>query len=157
MAKARKRKVSKTAVLEKGSFATHSVVRARGEFDANDYKYRLRLLREALSGENQQEFAERVGVPFKRWNTYERGYPIPRETAFLLIKQFDGISVEWLWFGMAGNMSPVILKRIAAIEDLHREREASAQDLKRAQAKVREVEARIRKASSSLPEGGGPS
>jgi transcriptional regulator with XRE-family HTH domain len=94
-------------------------------FDVAAYKNRLRLLREIISGENQVEFAERLGVPFKRWSNYERGYPVPRETAFLLIKKFPGMSVEWLWFGMPGNLSDYYKKRIDAAELLDKERLAA--------------------------------
>jgi hypothetical protein len=134
------------ATKKKGNHKVHS-----REFIVRDYKYRLKLLREIISGENQPAFAKRLGIPWKRWNTYERGYPIPRETAFLLLQKFEGISVEWLWFGMTGNMSPGFLKKIEEVEQLHREREASTRSVERAQAKLAQVETRLRKAPVVKP------
>jgi transcriptional regulator with XRE-family HTH domain len=80
-------------------------------FRRPEYIERLRLTREALGYEQQRTFAEALGIPFKRWNSYERGYPIPRETAWLLEKTF-GVSVEWLWWGKEGNMPKSLLKKI---------------------------------------------
>lgn len=108
-------------------------------FKVADYQRRLRILREIVSGENQQEFAERLGIPFKRWNNYERGYPVPRETAFLLIDKFRGISVEWLWFGMTGNLSEAFAEKIRVLEAQDRERIAADKALERAKAKVKDV------------------
>jgi transcriptional regulator with XRE-family HTH domain len=118
------------------------------DFIVEDYKHRLALLREIISGENQADFAARVGIPFKRWNSYERGYPIPRETAFLLLQKFEGVSVEWLWFGMEGNLSKDFLRRIVEVEKLHRQRDEAARVIEQAQAALNEVDAKIRKASS---------
>ena len=118
---------------------------AKLQFIEDDYKYRLRLLREIISGENQAEFAARVGVPFKRWNTYERGYPIPRETAWLLLEQFEGITVEWLWFGWTTHLSPQFQKRIKEVESGHREMEAATRSVEQAQAKLDAVATRFKK------------
>jgi transcriptional regulator with XRE-family HTH domain len=119
------------------------------EFKVEDYKHRLALLREIISGgEGQAEFAAKVGIPFKRWNSYERGYPIPRETAFLLLQKFDGISVEWLWFDMRGNLSEEFLRKLQEVEDLHRQRDEAAHLMERAQAALSDVDARLKKASS---------
>lgn len=115
-------------------------------FDIDAYKDRLRLLREIVSGENQVEFAQRLGIPFKRWSNYERGYPVPRETAFLLMQKFPGVSVEWLWFGMVGNLSDHYRAKIKAAEGLERERIAAEQAAAKAQAKLKEVTSKRRKA-----------
>ena len=52
-------------------------------FDREAYLFRVRLLR-LFFEENQVQFAKRLGIPFKRWNHYERGMTISRETAFKL-------------------------------------------------------------------------
>jgi transcriptional regulator with XRE-family HTH domain len=114
-------------------------------FDVEAYKHRLRLLREIVSGENQADFAKRLGIPFKRWNNYERGYPVPRETAFLLREKF-GVSVEWLWFGMTGNMPKHFLDKISAAEAFERERQAAEKAAEKAQAKLKAVTAKRKKA-----------
>jgi transcriptional regulator with XRE-family HTH domain len=118
-------------------------------FDTAAYQRRLKLLREIVSGENQQEFAERLGIPFKRWNNYERGYPVPRETAFLLMQRFPGISIEWLWFDMKGNLSPFYRDKIEAAEKAEREHAKAVKALNKAQSKVKETAAKRRSAAQS--------
>lgn len=115
-------------------------------FDTTAYVVRLRLLREIISGENQMDFAKRLGIPFKRWSNYERGYPVPRETAFLLIQKFPGISVEWVWFGMTGNLSQHYLDRIKAAEALEKELLSAARAAEKAQARLRAVTTKRKKA-----------
>ncbi|HEX3412847.1 MAG TPA: helix-turn-helix transcriptional regulator [Stellaceae bacterium] len=78
---------------------------------AEAYIDRLASLRVALGYDSQVTFAEALGISFKRWNSYERGYPIPRETAWLLQERF-GISADWLWWGKEGNMPAQLLKQI---------------------------------------------
>jgi transcriptional regulator with XRE-family HTH domain len=115
-------------------------------FDVAGYVRRLRLLREIVSGENQTEFAGRLGIPFKRWSNYERGYPVPRETAFILMKAFPGISVEWLWFGMTGNLSNSYAEKIKRAEQLEKEQRQAARALEKAQARVKDAVAKRKKA-----------
>lgn len=108
-------------------------------FNVDEYKRRLRLLREIIAGSNQTEFAERLGIDFKRWSNYERGYPVPRETAFLLMEKFPGISVEWLWFGWTGNLSAFYRDKIdvAVKHELERVRAEAA--LEKAKKKFTEA------------------
>lgn len=108
-------------------------------FDIAAYQLRLRILREVISGENQQDFSERVGIDKKRWNNYERGYPVPREIAFMLMHKFPGISVEWIWFGMTGNLSKYYLDRITTVEAAMREERKAGQALQRAADRVKEA------------------
>lgn len=115
-------------------------------FDIKRYQQRLRLLREIVAGGNQQEFADKLGIPFKRWNNYERGYPVPRETAFALMEKFPGISVEWLWFGMVGNLSKHYADKIKEAEALDKERASAAATLTRARERVSDLDARRKKA-----------
>jgi transcriptional regulator with XRE-family HTH domain len=90
-------------------------VKQFGSFDVDDYRRRIRLLRK-LFGENQTEFAARVGIPYKRWHHYERGYPIPRETAFILHDKVPGISTDWIWFGREGNLDAGLRDRLRKLE-----------------------------------------
>jgi transcriptional regulator with XRE-family HTH domain len=114
-------------------------------FDVEAYQRRLRILRQIISGENQQDFADRLGIGMMRWNNYERGYPVPREVAFILMKKFPGISVEWIWFGMTGNLSEHYAKRIAALEEAQREETKAVKALERAQERVKDKQQRTRK------------
>ena len=90
-------------------------------FDQDAYKRRLRIMREIISGENQTDFAKRLGMDFKRWSNYERGYPVPREVAFMLHEQFPGMSIEWLWFGTKHSLSNNYRDKIAIAEKMEAE------------------------------------
>lgn len=115
-------------------------------FDVEAYRHRLRLLREIISGANQTEFAEKLGIEFKRWSNYERGYPVPRETAFLLMEKFPGLSVEWIWFGWPGNLSAYYRDKIELAEKLDAERKRDEAALDKAKAKLVSVDAKRKKA-----------
>jgi transcriptional regulator with XRE-family HTH domain len=119
-------------------------IKSRGRFNLEDYKKRLKLLREIYAGDNQQEFAERIGIPFKRWNNYERGYPIPRETAFILMEEL-GVSVEWLWYGMTGNLTKSFTLKLEEAEKAKREYDIAVRKLTKAKETVAEKEAKRRK------------
>ena len=112
-------------------------------FVPDEYRERLKLLREIISGENQQDFAERVGVPFKRWNNYERGYPVPRETAFILMEKFPGMSIEWIWFGMEGNLSNAFRERIRAVEKARKDVATAAKQVAKAQQNLDDKRKRL--------------
>lgn len=84
-------------------------------FDKEAYRKRIRVLRK-LFNLNQVEFAKKVGIPFKRWHHYESGYPIPRDTAFILRREIPGISTDWIWFGDDHGVEPGLLQQIRAIE-----------------------------------------
>lgn len=121
-------------------------------FDIEAYKRRLRILREIVSGENQQEFAERLGIDMKRWNNYERGYPVPREIAFLLKEKIPGLDPTWLWWGWTGNMADHLLKRIHALEEAEREQRKAEQALAKAADRLKDAAAkrkRVRQPPSS--------
>jgi DNA-binding XRE family transcriptional regulator len=84
-------------------------------FDAEAYRRRIRILRKIFDM-NQTQFAQYIGVPFKKWNHYERGYPIPRETAFILREKIPDISIDWLWFGSTGGVSSAMLRQIRSLQ-----------------------------------------
>lgn len=117
-------------------------------FDVEAYQRRLRILRQIISGENQQDFADRLGIGMMRWNNYERGYPVPREVAFILMSKFPGISVEWIWFGMTGNLSEHYAKRIAVLEAAEREEAKALKSLARAQGKVKATQQRRKRVAA---------
>jgi DNA-binding XRE family transcriptional regulator len=120
-------------------------------FDVKAYQERLRLLREIVSGENQMDFAKRLGVPFKRWSNYERGYPVPRETAFLLCQKFPGLSVEWIWWGWTGNLSKNYADRIALAEKAHLEVVARQAEYDKATLRLQAAKDRRKRVSRPRP------
>jgi hypothetical protein len=105
-------------------------------FDVEAYKKRLKIMREILSGDNQTDFAARLGIDFKRWSNYERGYPVPREVAFLLHKQFPGMSIEWIWFGTEQSLSPAYKELIHLAQKLDGEREAQLAEMEKIRQKL---------------------
>jgi transcriptional regulator with XRE-family HTH domain len=114
-------------------------------FNEDDYKKRLQLLR-AMYGETQEVFAERLGIPFKRWNQYERGYPIPRETAWLIRqKLYTGI-IEWIWFGDETVLNETFRKRLRAVELADRKR--SDDRVKEQRSRQKAADKALRKASA---------
>jgi transcriptional regulator with XRE-family HTH domain len=85
-------------------------------FVPDAYVQRLRLLRQLLGGLSQTEMAERLGFEMKRWNNWERGYPIGAVGAIAIIQKIPGMSAEWLWFGLEGNLSQSFLKQIRELQ-----------------------------------------
>jgi len=120
-------------------------------FNPKEYQYRLRLLREIVSGRSQQAFADQIGIPMKTWNNYERGYPVPRETAMLLMETFEGVSTDWLWYGMTGNLSEAFKKKVKAADAVRHERRLARASLKRAKDRVKEVDAKFHKQINPTP------
>jgi transcriptional regulator with XRE-family HTH domain len=119
------------------------LVKHFGLFDVEGYKKRLQLLR-MMYGETQREFASRLGIPFKRWNEYERGYPLPRDTAFLIrLKIARGVT-DWIWFGDEERLAATFVERLRLVErEQHRLGQAKVERLrdrrKRADKAARKV------------------
>lgn len=66
---------------------------------------RLKILRKAVSGESQTAFAARLGIETKRWNNLEREHPLSKEVAFLIVKKFPDVTLDWLWLGNENGLS----------------------------------------------------
>jgi transcriptional regulator with XRE-family HTH domain len=110
-------------------------------FNVSDYQRRLKLLRLAIEPHHIR-FAERIGIDYKRWSNYERGYPMPRTTAMRLYDVL-GVSVEWLWYGTETTMPKALL---ATIKDAAAER----QQLDEAEQRLREAQAAVDAAKKKL-------
>ncbi len=77
-----------------------------GRMDSNEaVSERLRLLRKVVSGENQTAFAARLGIEIKRWNNFERGMPLSKEVAILLVKKFPDVTLDWIYLGNENGLS----------------------------------------------------
>jgi transcriptional regulator with XRE-family HTH domain len=105
-------------------------------FDVDAYRRRLRIMREIIAGDNQTEFAKRLDIDFKRWSNYERGYPVPREVAFMLHHKFPGISIEWIWFGSYQSLSSYYKERILLAEKLDIEQQRNLEEMEKVKAKL---------------------
>jgi transcriptional regulator with XRE-family HTH domain len=101
---------------------------------------RLKLVR-VLYGESQQEFAARIGVPYKRWNRYELGASVPRDAVFNLYEKI-GLSPEWVWFGRTGNLTKEWRERIQNGKAVAKQIAAAEAEVAAAEARLAEARAR---------------
>jgi hypothetical protein len=76
---------------------------------------RLRLLRRIDSADNLTTFAARIGISMERWNNFERGGPLSKEVAILLVRSFPGITLDWL---LLGDPSGLTLQRLRELQQV---------------------------------------
>ena len=67
-------------------------------------------LRHLVAGDNQTKFAAMIGLEVKRWNNFERGKPLSKEVAFILVRKIPGLTTDWLWLGNESGL-PLKLQR----------------------------------------------
>lgn len=85
--------------------------------EADAIQRRLIVIRKYVAGDNQAEFARRLGIASTRWNNLERGFPLTLRVTFLLIKLVDGLTTGYITHGHTDRM-PVALKRqLASLEE----------------------------------------
>jgi transcriptional regulator with XRE-family HTH domain len=77
---------------------------------------RLNLLRLA-SGETQTQFAARLGISLPRWNNMERGSPLSKEVALMIVRSTD-ITLDWLFLGKTSGLTLKRLQELEAAADL---------------------------------------
>jgi len=73
-----------------------------------DIARRLRILRHHVAGSEQgsrARFAAQIGIEYKRWNNFERGYPIPRDMAIHLVRAIHGLTLDWVYLGRQDGLS----------------------------------------------------
>jgi transcriptional regulator with XRE-family HTH domain len=97
-------------------------------FNAKAYVKRLRLLRRLLNMD-QTQFAEFLGIDSKTWSHYERGFPVSRETAFLMNEKLDEFSLDWLYWGRTRGMTWGTLEQMNEIEYSEKTRRGSYRPL----------------------------
>ncbi len=66
---------------------------------------RLKALRYMIAGDNQTTFAAQMGIEVKRWNNFERGSPLSKEIAFLLVQKIPGLTLDWLFLGREDGLT----------------------------------------------------
>lgn len=77
---------------------------------------RLRVLRYSVTGGDQgaqSRFAILMKIDPKRWNNYERAYPLPRDMAVHLVRRIPGLTTDWLWLGIEGGMPGRLQQELA--------------------------------------------
>lgn len=77
---------------------------------------RLRILRYSVAGNDQgaqSRFAIQMKIEPKRWNNYERGYPLPRDMAVHLVRRVPGLTTDWLWLGIEAGLPGRLQRELA--------------------------------------------
>jgi hypothetical protein len=77
---------------------------------------RLKRLRKAYGFETSTAFAKFLDIGYVRWNAFENGAPLSREVAFLLVRKFSGVSLDWLYFGKTDAMPLELLRRLGELD-----------------------------------------
>jgi hypothetical protein len=76
---------------------------------------RLHILRHYVSGGDhgsKARFAAQIGIEYKRWNNFERGYPIPRDMAIHLVKAIHGLTLDWIYLGREDGLSIALQREL---------------------------------------------
>ena len=105
------------------------------------YLRRLRLMKHALGNLTQQQIAQSLDIDPKRWNNYERGYPVTRAVAWML-RDRHSISIEWLWYGDERTMPKELMQKIHVADGLDDELKRAEAELAAAMEKVRKLKGR---------------
>jgi len=74
---------------------------------------RLRILRHHIAGSghgSRAAFAAQTGIEYKRWNNFERAFPMPRDMAIHLVKTIHGLTLDWIYLGRKDGL-PMRLQR----------------------------------------------
>lgn len=80
---------------------------------------RLHILRQYVSGSDhgsKARFAATIGIEYKRWNNFERGYPLPRDMAIHLVKAVHGLTLDWIYLGREDGLSIALQRALAEAE-----------------------------------------
>jgi transcriptional regulator with XRE-family HTH domain len=78
--------------------------------DWNAVARRLRELREALGYDRQDKFAEAIGVEPPRYRNAERGLPLSRQLAQIIVAKFPGVREPWLYRGDPAGLNHEMLQ-----------------------------------------------
>jgi DNA-binding XRE family transcriptional regulator len=81
-----------------------------GEPNWEEVAARLRQLREALGYQRQDKFAEWLGISPARYGNAERGMPLSRQMAQLIVAKCPGVTEAWLYRGEITHLSDVMTK-----------------------------------------------
>jgi hypothetical protein len=93
-----------------GKFQSVGMATTKRDSENAEIARRLATLRRVISGDNQTAFARQLGIEVKRWNNFERGLPLSKDVAFLLVKKIPGLTLDWLWLGVESGL-PIALQR----------------------------------------------
>jgi hypothetical protein len=78
---------------------------------------RLMVIRKYVAGDNQAEFARKLGIASTRWNNMERGFPLTLKVTFLLIKTVDGLTTGYITHGHTERLPAALKRQLASLEE----------------------------------------
>ncbi len=78
----------------------------------SDVATRIKQLRLALGFEECGDFAAEIGVGYNRLNNVENGHPLSKDLAFKLVQSVDGLSTDWLWYGVTDGLSVALERKL---------------------------------------------
>jgi len=71
-----------------------------------DRAKRLARLREAMGYRTQRQFATKfLRVEYARYNNAERGHPLGRQLADIIVSKCPGVTGDWLYYGIPDGLS----------------------------------------------------
>jgi hypothetical protein len=77
---------------------------------------RMRILRYYATGGgqgSQSRFAVQLGIEPRRWNNFERGYPLPRDMAVRLVRTIPGLTTDWIWLAREDGLPARLQRELA--------------------------------------------
>ena len=81
--------------------------------NSEDASLRMQAVRYWRTQDNQVAFARLINVEPKRWNNVERGAPVSKDMAFLLVRKFAGLTTDWIFFGKEDGLPMRIQAELA--------------------------------------------
>jgi hypothetical protein len=85
--------------------------------EADAIQRRLIVIRNHVAGDNQAEFARKLGIAPTRWNNMERGFPLTLKVTFLLIKAVEGLTTGYITHGYTERLPAALKRQLASLEE----------------------------------------
>lgn len=76
---------------------------------------RLKQLRAVMGYQSQRQFAQFLGVEYARYNNAERGLPLSRQMADIIVARCPGAGRNWLYDGDAGDLSVKLARALGEL------------------------------------------
>lgn len=64
---------------------------------------RLAMIRRWAKFENQNEFADHLGIGYTTYNNYENEFPIPTASLRLIVRKLPWVTADYVLFGDVSN------------------------------------------------------
>lgn len=86
-----------------------------------DESWRCRVVRFMKVGDEQgcqTRFAKQILEleDIKSWNNVERGHPLSKQMAILLVRKIQGLTTDYLWFGSFRGVPGMLQDELVAAE-----------------------------------------